>query len=263
MTPTLHALLVAEIQAERLVATATLLAGPGIGAKKRSGAEEQSGAAVRGGAKMLVWPERHAGSLGNRELDGEVLRVAAGALTNQQSERFVFRQDESEWDVFVDVFPPPPQLVIVGAVHIAIPLVTFAKALGFRTIVVDARRAFATPERFAHADRLLIGWPGDILPTLNLNESTCLVTLTHDEKLDNPALLVALNSPVRYIGALGSRRTHASRVAALKAEGASDEQITRIHAPIGLNLGGRRPEEIAVAIIGQIVQVTNEKLMVR
>ncbi len=250
MTPTLHALLMAEIQAERLVATATLLAGPGIGAK------------VRSGAKMLVWPERHAGSLGNRELDGEVLRVAAGALTNQQSERFVFRQGESEWDVFVDVFPPPPQLVIVGAVHIAIPLVTFAKALGFRTIVVDARRAFATTERFAHADQLLIGWPGDILPTLNLNESTCLVTLTHDEKLDNPALLVALNSPVRYIGALGSRRTHTARVAALQAEGATDAQIARIHAPIGLDLGGRRPEEIAVAIIAQIVQVTNEKLMV-
>ena len=183
--------------------------------------------------------------------------MAENALARQQSERFVFRQGGNEWDVFVDVFPPPPQLVIVGAVHIAIPLVTFAKALGFRTIVVDARRAFATPERFAHADQLLIGWPGDILPTLNLNESTCLVTLTHDEKLDNPALLVALNSPVRYIGALGSKRTHASRAAALQAEGTTDEQIARIHAPIGLDLGGRRPEEIAVAIVAQIVQTIN------
>jgi xanthine dehydrogenase accessory factor len=250
MTPTLHALLVEEIQAERLVALATLLRGPGSGAESLSG------------AKLLVWPDRHMGSLGNDALDGEVVRVAAKALTSQQSERFVFRQGGNEWDVFVDIFPPPPQLVIVGAVHIAIPLVTFARTLGFRTIVVDARRAFATPERFAHADQLLIGWPGDILSTLNLNESTCLVTLTHDEKLDNPALLVALNSPVRYIGALGSKRTHASRVAALQAEGATDAQIARIHAPIGLDLGGRRPEEIAVAIIAQIVQVTNEKLMV-
>ena len=241
MTPSLHALLVEEIQAERLVAMATLLAGPGSG------------------AKMLIWPERQTGSLGNGGLDEEVLRVAAAALARQQSERFAFRQGGNEWDVFVDVFPPPPQLVIVGAVHIAIPLVTFAKALGFRTIVVDARRAFATPERFAHADRLLIGWPADILADLNLNESTCLVTLTHDEKLDNPALLVAVNSPVRYIGALGSKRTHASRVAALKEAGATDAQIARIHAPIGLELGGRRPEEIAVAIIAQIVQVTNEK----
>lgn len=241
MTASLHLLLVEEIQAERLVALATLLAGPG----KR--------------AKLLVWPDRHAGSLGDPALDEEALRVATVALARQQSERFVFRQGENEWDVFLDVFPPPPQLVIVGAVHIAIPLVTFAKALGFRTTVVDARRAFATPDRFAHADQLLIGWPADILPTLNLNESTCLVTLTHDEKLDNPALLVALNSPVRYIGALGSKRTHTSRVAALKAEGASDEQIARIHAPVGLDLGGRRPEEIAVAIVAQIVQVVNRK----
>ena len=241
MPSSLHGLLVEEIQAERLVAMATLLAGPGSG------------------AKMLVWPERHSGSLGDPSLDREALRVTADALARQQSERFVVRQGENEWDIFVDVFPPPPQLVIVGAVHIAIPLVTFAKALGFRTIVVDARRAFATAERFAHADRLLIGWPADILPTLNLNESTCLVTLTHDEKLDNPALLVALNSPVRYIGALGSKRTHASRVATLQEEGATDAQIACIHAPVGLDLGGRRPEEIAVAILAQIVQVMNEK----
>ncbi|RLT36387.1 MAG: xanthine dehydrogenase [Chloroflexi bacterium] len=245
MTPSLHAQLVEEIRAERLVAMATLLTGPGKD------------------AKMLIWPDRHTGTLGDDGLDGEVLRVAAAALASQQSARFTFRQRENEWDIFVDVFPPPPQLVMVGAVHIAIPLVTFAAALGFRTMVVDARRAFATPERFAHADQLLIGWPADTLSTLHLNESTCLVTLTHDEKLDNPALLVALNSPVRYIGALGSKRTHASRVAALKAEGATDAQIARIHAPIGLDLGGRRPEEIAVAIIAQIVQVTNEKEMRR
>ena len=136
-------------------------------------------------------------------------------------------------------------------------LVTFARVLGFRTIVVDARRAFATPARFAHAHELRIGWPADILADINLNEATYLVTLTHDAKLDNPALLYALNSPVRYIGALGSRRTHAERVAALKANGATDAQIARIHTPIGLNLGGRRPEEIAVAIMAEIVQVMN------
>jgi len=241
MPSSLFSLLVETIQAEELVAVVTLLAGPGAG------------------EKMLVWPDRQTGSLGNPALDEDALRVAANALARQQSERFVVRQGENEWDIFVDIFPPPPQLVIVGAVHIAIPLVTFAKTLGFRTIVVDARRAFATPERFAHADRLLIGWPADILADLNLNESTCLVTLTHDEKLDNPALLFALKSPVRYIGALGSRRTNAARVEALKDEGATDAQIARIHAPIGLDLGGRRPEEIAVAIIAEIVQETNRK----
>ncbi|MBX3050684.1 MAG: XdhC family protein [Caldilineaceae bacterium] len=243
MPSSLFPLLAEAIQSEQLVARVTLLAGPGAG------------------AEMLVWPERHVGTLGHAALDEEAQRMAGDALAHQQPRRFVLCQNENEWEIFADVFLPPPHLVMVGAVHIAIPLVTFGKALGFRTTVVDARRAFATQERFAHAHRLLIGWPADILPTLNLNESTCLVTLTHDEKLDNPALLVALNSPVRYIGALGSRRTHAARVAALQEEGATDAQIARIHAPIGLDLGGRRPEEIAVAIIAQIVQVTNRQEM--
>jgi xanthine dehydrogenase accessory factor len=244
MPPSLHALLFGEIQAERLVATATILSGPGAD------------------AQMLVWPDRQTGTLGDSALEGECLRIAAAALQSQQPERFSFRQGDTEWDIFVDVYPPPPRLIIVGAVHIAIPLVTFANALGFRTIVVDARRAFATPERFAHASELRIGWPADILAERNLKESACLVTLTHDEKLDNPALLLAIHSPVRYIGALGSRRTHAARVEALKKNGASDAQIARIHAPIGLNLGGRRPEEIAVAIMAEIVQVINTKGMV-
>jgi len=241
MQSSLHALLFEEIQAERLVATATILSGP------------------KAGAQMLVWPDRQTGTLGDYTLDGECLRIAVAALQSQQPERLTFHQGDTEWDIFVDVFPPPPRLIIVGAVHIAIPLVTFANALGFRTIVVDARRAFATPERFAHANELRIGWPADILAELHLNESTCLVTLTHDEKLDNPALLRAIQSPVRYIGALGSRRTHAARVIALKEYGATDPQIARIHAPIGLNLGGRKPEEIAVAIMAEIVQVTNRK----
>lgn len=239
MASNLDKRLLEEVRAERLVAGLTVLAGP------------------RPGAKMLVWPASHEGSLGDPAVDEEALSIARSALAGQQATRVTLRRAGAEWDIFVDVFSPPPKLVIVGAVHIAIPLVTFARSLGFRTIVVDARRAFATAERFAHADELRIGWPGDIVRALNLNEATCFVTLTHDEKLDNPALLAALNSPVRYIGALGSRRTHAARVAALKAEGATDEQIARIHAPIGLDLGGRRPEEIAVAIIAEIVQTVN------
>jgi len=240
MSSTLHTLLFAEIQSERLVAMTTLLAGPGAG------------------AQMLVWQDRHTGTLGDSGLDRESLRIAGAALTRQQPTRFTYQPGDRAWDVFVDVYPPPPQIIIVGAVHIAIPLVTFANTLGFRTIVVDARRAFATPERFAHASQLHIGWPADILAELNLNEATYLVTLTHDSKLDNPALLLGLHSPVRYIGALGSRRTHADRIRALKQEGATDEQIARIHAPIGLDLGGRRPEEIALAIMAEIVQVSSQ-----
>ncbi len=209
------------------------------------------------GRKLLIWPTgEYEGTLGSTAVDRAVLDHAHTAFDRQHSQRVTLAEDV---EIFIDVHVPPPHLVIVGAVHIAIPLVTFAKTLGFHTVVVDARTAFATQARFHHADALMIGWPADIIAEMNLNQSTYVVTLTHDEKLDTPALLVALNRPVRYIGALGSRRTHASRVEALKAEGASDEQIARIHAPIGLDLGGRRPEEIAVSIIAEIVTVMNGK----
>jgi xanthine dehydrogenase accessory factor len=228
------------LKADQLVAVATVLRGAGFG------------------QKLLIWPDgRRQGSLGSAPMDDAAAIHAQAAMQRQQSARFTWGEEASPIEIFVDVHAPPPKLVIVGAVHIAIPLVTFAKALGFRTYVVDARSAFATEDRFRHADELIIRWPADVLAELNLNESTYVVTLTHDEKLDNPSLLVALNHPVRYIGALGSTRVHAKRVEALKEAGMSDEQIARIHAPIGLPLGGRRPEEIAVSIIAEIVKVKN------
>jgi xanthine dehydrogenase accessory factor len=238
--PTFYDQLVQALQNDQLIAVATILAGPGMA------------------QKLLIWPDGHAtGSLGDQRLDETVAARAQAALQRQQPERFVLEHEGQRVDIFIDVHVPPPKLIIIGAVHVAIPLVTFAKALGFRTIVVDARSAFATQERFGHADELIIRWPADILAEMALNESTYIVTLTHDDKLDNPALAVALNHPVRYVGALGSSRTHAKRVEALKAEGVSDAQIARIHAPIGINLGGRRPEEIAVSIIAEIVAVMN------
>jgi xanthine dehydrogenase accessory factor len=234
------------IQADQLIAVATVLKGAGFG------------------QKLLIWPDgRRQGSLGNAQIDDAVTLRAQAAMARQQSERFILGEEPDAVEIFVDVHVPPPTLVIVGAVHIAIPLVTFAKALGFRTFVVDARSVFATEDRFRHADELIIRWPADVLVELNLNESTYVVTLTHDEKLDNPALLVALNHPVRYIGALGSTRVHAKRVDALKQAGIGDDQIARIHAPIGLPLGGRRPEEIAVSIIAEIVKVKNGKKGIR
>ena len=159
--------------------------------------------------------------------------------------------------VFVDVQAPPPKLVVVGAVHMAVPLVTFARVLGFHTIVLDARSAFATPARFGHADQLLVGWPADLLPTLGIDEATYVVVLTHDEKIDDPALLYACRSPARYIGALGSRRTHAKRVERLRALGLDEAALARIHAPIGIHIGARRPEEIAVSIVAELVAVMN------
>jgi xanthine dehydrogenase accessory factor len=224
----------------RLVGLATVLAGPGIG------------------HKLLLWPNGTTeGDLGATELNTAVVERAKEAFASQQTTRFTATTAAGDVDIFLEVQAPLPKLILVGAVHIAIPLVTFGKTLGFRTIVLDARSAFATPERFNHADELIIQWPADALADIGLDESTYIVVLTHDEKIDNPALAVALASPARYVGALGSKKTHARRVAALQELGVTDEQIARINAPIGLDIGARRPEEIAVSIIAEIVAVSN------
>ncbi len=210
-----------------------------------------------GGKVLLTGEGDPLTTLDDPRLVAALVEQARPAVQKGQPQRLVQTGIDQAPDVFVDVFPPPPKLIIVGAVHIAIPLVTFARELGFRTYVVDARTAFATRDRFPHVDDLVIGWPEEVLPQLGLDEGTYVVVLSHDEKIDNPALKVALEHPVRYVGALGSRKTHARRVAALKEMGVSDEAIARIHAPIGLDIGARRPEEIAVSIIAEIVAVQN------
>lgn len=227
-----------SVNAGRLVTSATVIAGDHLG------------------ASMLFWPDGTVmGDLGVDGLTAEVTRRAQELMQEQSTTRFSLDVAGATCEIFVQVYVPPHKLIVVGAVHIAIYLVTFANSLGFDTIVVDSRSAFATPERFPHVDRLVTQWPADALTELGIDESTCIVVLTHDEKLDNPALEVAVRSPARYIGALGSKRTHAKRVSALTEEGVTDEQIARIHAPIGLDLGGRKPEEIAVSIIAEIVKV--------
>ena len=158
-------------------------------------------------------------------------------------------------EIFVEHLQPPPKLAIVGAVHIAEHLVHFANRLGFHTVVIDARAAFATPARFAHADRLLIGWPSEVLTTLPVRTSTYCAFLTHDPKFDDPAIEVALKQQARYVGALGSTRTHQKRCTRLLEAGIEQAQVDRIDAPIGLDLGGRKPEEIALAIAGRLIEV--------
>lgn len=167
-------------------------------------------------------------------------------------------QGQEEVEVFFDVHRPSPRLVIVGGVHIASDLINFAKPLGFRTYVVDPRTAFASPERFPHADDLIQEWPDEALPVIGLNHETSVVVVTHDPKLDDPALMVALPSPAEYVGALGSPKTHAQRVQRLLANGLTQEQIDRLHAPIGLNIGGHTPAEIALSIMAEIVAVRNK-----
>lgn len=171
-----------------------------------------------------------------------------------------FRTDKSRLveapggERFIDVFNPPLKLIIVGAVHIAQRLLPLAEGLGFDVTIVDPRGAFATPERFDQA-KLCREWPDGALAKIGIDGSTALVALTHDPKLDDPALLHALQSDALYVGALGSRKTHARRIERLLAAGLPAEALERIHAPIGLDLGAEGPAEIALSIIAEIVAV--------
>jgi xanthine dehydrogenase accessory factor len=166
--------------------------------------------------------------------------------------------------VFLDVYPRPPHLVIFGAVHVAISLVRCAHEVGFRTTVVDPRSAFATPERLGHAGRLLTAWPQDALASgaLVLDDSSYVAVLTHDPKLDEPAIRAALAAGAPYVGAIGSRRTQAERAARLRAAGLTDEQVRRIRGPIGVPIGARTPEEIALSIMGEVVAAARGALPV-
>lgn len=167
------------------------------------------------------------------------------------------RQGEETVEIFADVLLPPLTLVMVGGVHIAIALTSIARTLGYRTVVVDPRRAFGSPERFSHGDVLIQAWPEKAFSKIELTENTAIVMLTHDPKIDDPALKIALNSPAFYIGVLGSRKTHAKRRTRLLEAGVSESHLARLHAPIGLDIGGDTPEEIALAIMAEIVAARN------
>ncbi len=160
-------------------------------------------------------------------------------------------EETAEGKVFLTVFVPPPRLVVTGAVHISQELAPMAARLGYDVTIIDPRTAFATPERFAGI-RLLAEWPDTVLPDLGIDAHTAFCALTHDPKIDDPALLHALAKDCFYVGALGSKKTHAARLERLKANGATDAQLSRIHAPIGLNIGAVSPAEIAVSILAEI-----------
>ena len=160
-----------------------------------------------------------------------------------------------EGDWFIEPLRRPPHLVIVGAIHIAMPLHRLAKLMGYRVTVVDARAKFATQERFPEADELIVAWPDEAMARLTLDRSTYVVILTHDPKFDLPALRSVLGKDVGYIGAIGSRKTNQNRFDKLRAEGFTEEQIARVHGPIGLDLGSRGAEETALGILAEITAV--------
>jgi xanthine dehydrogenase accessory factor len=153
--------------------------------------------------------------------------------------------------VFLTVHVPPPRLVVTGAVHISQALAPVARLLGYDVTIVDPRTAFASPERFPDV-KLIPQWPDEALPPLGVDRYTAFAALTHDPKIDDPALLHALSRDCFYIGALGSKKTHARRLERLKTQGATEAALSRIHAPIGLAIGAVSPSEIAVAIMAQI-----------
>jgi xanthine dehydrogenase accessory factor len=220
------------------------------------------------GAKLIIYPgKRTAGTLGDAALDAAVIGDAESAIWTGEANTRTYTIEGAnahvtgtdQFDVFIEGFPPPPTLVIVGAGHIAIPLTTFAKTLNYRVVVVDARAAFATRERFPHADELIVRWPDEVLQEMDLNPSTSVAVLTHDPKFDEPTLKVVLSRQSGYVGAIGSRKTGEERNARLKQQGLTDEQIAHIHGPIGLNIGAQSPEEVALAIMAEIVATRHGK----
>lgn len=168
-------------------------------------------------------------------------------------DRFVADKSGFEGEAFVAIHNPPLKLIVVGAVHIAQPLLVMARLAGYDPVLVDPRSAFGSQARFP--DQLIVDdWPDEALTAIGLDARTAVVTLSHDPKIDDPALITALDTDVFYIGSLGSTRTHAKRVARLTEAGFSAAQIARIHAPVGLNIGGKSPAEIAISIMAQLTE---------
>ena len=189
-------------------------------------------------------------------LDEVILEKARQVMRAGHSQIIRLTTPENEdIDVFIEVVSPQPAIVIVGGVHIAVALADLARIMGFRTIVVDPRRSFGSAERFPNVDQLLQAWPQDAFASLDINENTAVAVLTHDPKIDDPALQIVLASPAFYVGALGSATTQAKRRARLLQAGLTEAQLARLHGPIGLKLGGQTPQEIALAILAEIVAV--------
>jgi len=230
------------LRAEEPVALATVTAGLGLGAKLL----------VRPGGEPL-------GTLGDPDLDRVVARDALGELeSGLTSTRHYGEHGEAREDtvsVFIESFAPPPRMIIFGAVDFTRALASVAKVLGYRVVVCDARAVFATRQRFPMADEVVNEWPNRYLEKVgdDLGPRDAVCVLTHDTKFDVPAIVGALATDVGYLGAMGSRRTHERRVVRLREAGVTDEGLARIRAPIGLDIGGRTPEETAVSICAEII----------
>jgi xanthine dehydrogenase accessory factor len=209
------------------------------------------------GAKLLVRADGSTeGSLGSPELDREGLVAAEELLWAERSET----REVGETSLFVDIVAPAPRLVVFGAVDYAAALCRLARAAGWRAYVCDPRSQFATPERFPDAEEVIVAWPDEAFARLGgIDRATYIAVLTHDPKLDDAALTLALASEAPYVGAMGSRRAQARRRERLLAAGVDEELLERVAAPIGLDLGAVSPEETALSIMSEVVAVRNDR----
>ena len=191
-----------------------------------------------------------------RSLAPTIAEAACQALVRGASRTVELELDEGgRLTVFLEAFARRPRLVIFGGVHIAMALVPLARTLGYRTIVADGREAFLTRERFHDADELVLGWPGEAFQLIGLDAATFICVLSHDPKLDDPAIRAALRSKAPYIGVIGSQKTQAARRERLRMQGVDEADLARLRGPIGLDLGGRHPVETALAILAEMTAV--------
>ena len=216
-----------------------------------------SGDPDRVGRRVVVREDAISGSLGSPRLDGAVRDDATGLLLQGRTGLIHYGPDGErrgdELTVFVNSFAPRPRMIVFGAIDFAAALVRQGALLGYRVTVCDARPTFATAKRFPHADEVIVEWPHRYLAKAEVDERTVLCVLTHDPKFDVPLLEVALRMPVAYVGAMGSRKTNDDRLAQLRERGLTDTELARLHAPIGLDIGARTPDETAVSIAAEIV----------
>jgi xanthine dehydrogenase accessory factor len=215
------------------------------------------------GAKLLVLGDEVLGDLGTPGLNAAAAGEARALLAvGEHAIRTLGEDGEPvgvEVRLFIAAYAPKPQMYVFGAIDFSRAMARIGKYLGYRVTVIDARPVFATKQRIPDADRIVVQWPDEFLQDAPVDERTALIVLTHDVKFDIPILQIALRSNAGYVGAMGSRRTHANRVAALREAGVSESDIARISAPVGLDIGARTPEETALSIAAEIIALRERR----
>jgi xanthine dehydrogenase accessory factor len=235
----------AAVRAAEPVGVATIIAGPGhIGARRVIWAADRPSSGTLGSGDRL-----------DQAVDDDARGMLAQGLTGVRRYGPDGERRRDELSVFVQSFAPPPRMLVFGAIDFAAAVARIGKFLGYQVTVCDARGVFATRARFPEADEVITDWPHRYLTGISTDERTVICVLTHDPKFDVPVLEIALRRPAAYIGAMGSRRTHTDRLDRLREAGLSADELARLRSPVGLDLGARTPEETAVAIAAELIQL--------